>query len=140
MVFQNIFLNQKKARDELTQARKKLICHMIVKNYFSNVSWKFLIKIKSIWMREIKEQAPQLALLCCGRTVRSSYQWCYIRKLFLKILQYPQETPMLGSILKTCRLQHRCFPVNIAKFLILPIFKKIFKKLLFSQWFTLTWS
>ena len=104
-----------KARDQLTQARKKLICHMIVENYFSNVSWKFLIKIKSIWMREIKEQAPQLALLCHGRTVRSSHQWCYIRKLFLKILQYPQETPLLGSIFKNLQTPTQVFSCKYCK-------------------------
>ena len=51
---------------------------------------------------------------------------CSIKKLFLKILQYPHETPVLESLfkkvagLKFCsfikkRPQHRCFPVNIAK-------------------------
>ena len=83
-----------------TQARKKLICHVIVKNYFSNISWKFLIKIESTWRHKIKKQTPQLPLLCHGRTVRSSHQRCCIRKLFLKILQYPQETPALESTFK----------------------------------------
>ena len=50
--------------------------------------------------REIKEQATQLTLLYRGRTVRSSQQSCCIRKLFLKILQYPQETSVLESIFK----------------------------------------
>ena len=84
-----------KARDQSIQARKKLFCHVIVKNYLCNVSWKFLIKIESTWRREIKEQAPQLTLLYRGRTVRSSH-W----KLFLKSLQYSQETPVLESIFK----------------------------------------
>ena len=75
-----------KARDRSNQERKKLICHVIVKNYLSKVSRKFLIKIDSTWRREIKEQAPQLSSLCRGRIVRSSYRRCYIRKLFLKIL------------------------------------------------------
>ena len=92
-----------KARDQSNQARKKLICHVIVKNYLSNVSWKFLIKIESTRRREIKKQAPQLTLLYRGRTVRSSHRRCCIRKLFLKILQYPQETPVLESIFKICR-------------------------------------
>ena len=43
------------------------------------------------------------------------------------------KTPMLGSLfnkaahLKACnfRLKHRCFPVNIAKFLKTPILRKI---------------
>ena len=88
------------ARDLAIQARKKLFCHEVVKNYLCNVSWKFLIKIESTWRREIKEQAPQLTLLYRGRTVRSSHRRCCIRKLFLKILQYPQETPVLESIFK----------------------------------------
>ena len=35
-----------------------------------------------------------------GRTVRSSHWTCFIGKIFLKILQYPQETPVLESIFK----------------------------------------
>ena len=88
-----------KARDQSNQARMKLIYHVIEKNYLSNVSWK-LIKIESTWRREIKKQASQLALLCRGRTARSSHRSCCIRKLFLKILQYQQETPVLESIFK----------------------------------------
>ena len=93
-VFQNIFWNWKHAT---IQARKKLFCDVIVKNYLCNVSWKFLIKIGSRWRCE---QAPQLTLLYRVRTVRSSYRRCCIRKLFLKILQYPQETPVLECIFK----------------------------------------
>ena len=40
----NVFLKhilKSKARDQSNQARKKLFCHVIVKNYLSNVSWKF---------------------------------------------------------------------------------------------------
>ena len=48
----------------------------------------------------MKEQAPQLTLLYRSRTVRSSHRRCCIRKLFLKILQYPQETPVLESLFK----------------------------------------
>ena len=49
-----------------------------------------------------------------SRTARSSHQKSCIRKLLLDILQY------------------RCFPVNIAKFLILSILKNICKWLLLS--------
>ena len=87
-----------KARDQSNQARKKLICHVIVKNYLSNVSWKFLIKIETTWRREIKEQTPQLALPYLGRTDRSNHQRGFIRKPFSKILQYPQENAVLESI------------------------------------------
>ena len=50
--FQNIFWYLKtfskhilisKARDQSNQARKKLLCHVIVKNYLSNVSSRFSI-------------------------------------------------------------------------------------------------
>ena len=51
------------ACDKSVQARKKLFCHVIVKNYLWNVLYKFLIKIKSTWRPEIKEQVPQLTLL-----------------------------------------------------------------------------
>ena len=94
-------------------------------------------------MREYKEQTPQLTLLYCGRTVRSSHRRCSIKKLFLKISQYPQETPVLESLFKkvaglqACnfikkRSQHRCFPMNIAKLLRLTILKSIGKRLLFN--------
>ena len=35
-----------KACDQSNQGRKKLFCHVIVKNYLSNASWQFLIKSK----------------------------------------------------------------------------------------------
>ena len=88
-----------KARDQSIQVTKKLFSHSRnSKNYLCNVLRKFLIKIGSTWRREIKEQAGQLTLLYRGRTVRSSHLRCSIRKLFLKILQYPQATPVLESI------------------------------------------
>ena len=96
----NVFPKQilkSKARDQSIQARKKLFFRVIVKNCLCNVSWKFLIKIQSTWRHEIEEQ---LTLRCRGRTVRSSHWRCCIRKLLLKILQHPQETPVLESIFK----------------------------------------
>ena len=120
-----------KARDQSIQAKKKLFCRGIVKKYLSNVPCKFFIKIKSTWR---PEQALLLTLLYHGRTVRSSHCRCCVRKLFLKMLE-----SLLNKVagLKVCnflknRLQHRCFPVNIAKFLILPILKNICKWLLFN--------
>ena len=118
------FSSKSKARDQSIQARNELF--LIVKNYLCNVLSKLLIKIESTWRRETKEQTPQLTLLYCGRTVRRSHGSCSIKNLFLKILQYPQEEPVLESLFKkiaglqACRFikkrpQHRCFPVNIAK-------------------------
>ena len=99
----NIFPKQilkSKALGKSIQATRKLFCHVIIKNCLCNVSWKFLIKIKTTWRREIKEQAPQLTLHYLGRTARSSHRRCCLRKLFLKILQCPKETPVLESIFK----------------------------------------
>ena len=131
-----------KARDELIQARKKLLWHVIVKNYMCNVLCNFLIRFESTWRHKIKEQTPQLTLLCCGRTARSSHRKFSIKKLFLKISQYPRETPVLESLfwkvacLKTWnftlkKTQHRCFPENIEKFSRLLISKNICERLLF---------
>ena len=89
-----------RARDKSIQARKKLFYHVTVKNYLCNVLCKFLIRFESSWTREIKEQTPQLTLLSCGRTVRRSHQRFSIKKLFLIISQYPQETPELETVLK----------------------------------------
>ena len=56
MFLQNIL--KSKAHDQSIQARKKVFCHGIVKNYLFNISWKFLIKIESTLRRKMKEQAP----------------------------------------------------------------------------------
>ena len=126
------------------QARMKLFCHVVVNNYLCNVLCTFLAKIESSWTREIKKQTLQLILLCCGRTVRSSHRRCSIKKLFLKNLQYPQETLVLESLFKTFfkkssrrsfikkRSQHRCFLVNNRRFLRLPILKNICERLFFD--------
>ena len=95
-----------KARDQSIQAKKKLFCHVIVRNYLCNLSWKFLIKIESTWRREIKEQAPQLILLYRGRTVRSSLRSCFLRKLFLKLCNNDRKYLCWSLFLKklhTCR-------------------------------------
>ena len=67
--------------------------------------------MKEAWRHKIKEQTLQLTLLYCGRTARSSHRrFCFIKK----------------------RPQHRCFPVNIAKFSRLLISKNICQRLLFD--------
>ena len=108
------------AHDQSIQASKKWFYHIIIKNYLCNVSWRFLIKIESTWRYKMLEQAPppiwskskacegvksynrhpHLTLLYHGRTVRSSHRRCCIRKPFLKILQYLQETTVLEYIFK----------------------------------------
>ena len=78
------YILKSKAHDQPIHARKKLFCNAIVKNYLCSVLCKFLIKIESTWRHEIKEQTLQLALLYCGRTVRSSHRRCSIKKTVLK--------------------------------------------------------
>ena len=91
--FQNIFWNQKHVTNQFKQAR----------NYLCNVSWKFSIKIESTWRRKIKEQAPQLTLLYCSITVRSSHQRCCLRKLFLKNFAISTGNTCVGlCFLKSC--------------------------------------
>ena len=68
----------------------------------------------------------------------------YKKKLFLKNSQYWQENICVKSVfnkvtdLKACnfiknRLQHRCFPVHIAKFLGAPILKNNYERLLLKH-------
>ena len=47
---------------------------------------------------------------------------CSVKKVFLKISQNSQKTPVLDSLFNKVegvylKLEHRCFPVNFAKFL-----------------------
>ena len=55
----------------------------MVKKYLCKVLCKILIKIKNIWRHKIKDKTPQQP-----------------PEVFYKILQYPQETPVLESIFK----------------------------------------
>ena len=80
MFFQNIFWSWKQS----IQVRKKLFCRVIVNNCVCNFLYKFLIKIESTWWREIKEQTSE----------------AFIKKLFLKISQYPPEILVLESLFK----------------------------------------
>ena len=47
-----------KALDQSIQARKKLFCHVIVKNYLFNVSRKFLSKSKARGGTKLKNRHP----------------------------------------------------------------------------------
>ena len=60
---------------------------------------------------------------------RSSHLRCSIKRAFLKISQMWQENTCVGLFIKK-RLQHRCFPVNFAKFLRTLILKNSCQQLL----------
>ena len=70
---------------------------------------------------------------------KSSLSQMFFKTGSLKDWQYPQKTPVLESLfekvagLKACnfikkRPQHRCFPVNIAKFLRATFFNRTLQK------------
>ena len=59
----------------------------------------------------------------------SSHQRCSIKKAVLKITQYSQENAFSPANFIEKRIQHRYFPVNIAKFLRTPILKNICERL-----------
>ena len=63
------------------------------------------------------------------QTDKSSHRRCSLKKLFVKILQFWQESPELNYLLGLGwnikkRLQYRSFPVNIAKFLFNTCFEE----------------
>ena len=89
-----------------------------------------MIKIESTQRREIKGQTPQLTLLYCGRTVRSSHRRCSIKKAALKNFAKSTGNTCVEVSFKKKRPQHSCFLVNIKKSLRLPILKNICEWLL----------
>ena len=72
----------------------------------------------------------RFALLILDLSSEAATRGVLLKKLLLENLQYSQETPVLESLFYEKRLQHRCFLVNIAKFLRTPILKNICEQLL----------
>ena len=91
-----------KTLDKIFQARKKLFCHVIVKNYLCNVLPKFLIKFESTWRREIKLETPYLTSLYCSRTVRSSLRRFSIKKQFFEKFTISTGNTCAGVTFKKC--------------------------------------
>ena len=61
-------------------------------------------------------------------------QTCYVKKVFLEILQNSQEnTCARVSVLIKLRLWHRCFFVNFAKFLRTPFLTEHLRWLLLNK-------
>ena len=80
--------------------KKEIILPRDTKELLVQLLCKVLIKIESMWMRQIKEQTTQLTMLFRERTVRSNHWRCSLKKMFLKIPEYPQETLVLESLFK----------------------------------------
>ena len=98
----------------INSARKKLFCHVIVKNDLCNVSCEFFYQNRKqveAWNQRTNTTAD---FTYCGTTVRSSHRRCSIKKLFLKFHNIHRKH------------------LRWSLFLILPILKNIFKRLLFN--------
>ena len=82
------------------------------------------------WLRREDRQMSIIEQLLY-QTDKSCHRRCSIKKLFVKSFQFSQESSVLKSLLGLgCnkviikRLQDRCFPVNISKFLITSVFEE----------------
>ena len=96
----------------------------------------------------LKKQKASKKLGSIGTLVRNGHDInteatfcrCSSKYVFLKLSQYSQETPVLESLFNKVaglltynllkKLQHRRFPVNIAKFLRTAVFKEHLRWLL----------
>ena len=79
------------ARNILSRDSKVLFVQLFVKVFHKNR--------KHVEARH-QRTGPPIDLPYRSRTARNSHRRCSIRMLFLKILQYPQETSVLESIFK----------------------------------------
>ena len=93
--------------------------------------------ILCFWLKAKDWQIMPITEQLLYQTDKSSYWGCSIKNAvrIRKNLQYSHKTIVLKSLLINFKfikkgLQHRCFPVNIAKFLRKPILKNICVRLL----------
>ena len=99
---------------------------------FSKIKNNYYVLMENI----IKMENDSLSV---SLITRSSHQYCYIKKLFLKNAQYSHKNTFVGvSFHKACsfiknKLQHGCFPVNIVKFLRTHFLKNICERLLLNN-------
>ena len=93
-----------KAHDQSIQARKKLFCRVIVNNYLCNVLCKFLIKMEARGGAKSKNRHPSWLYCTVVGLSETATGGVLLKKLLLKISQYPQETHVLESLLKKLQL------------------------------------
>ena len=132
-----------KTGDKLIQATKKLFCHVMVKIItFATFCVGFCASLKADEGAKSNKKHPSWFTVLWYDCQKQSPEVFY-KKTILKSSLYPQKTPVYESPLKNVaglkacyfikkRPQWRCFPVNIAKFLILLILKNICERLLFD--------
>ena len=84
----------------INSSKEELVLSRDSKELFVQRFMKVLIKIENMWRREIKEQAPEVTLQYCGKTIRSSHWGCCTRKLFLKFCNTHRKHLCLSLFLK----------------------------------------
>ena len=97
MFFQNIL--KSKVCDNSIQARKKLFCQVIVKNYLCNFLCKFFFQNR----KHVEVKNQRMTLLYCGRTIRSKCrkQRCSTKKnCFLKFPNFLRKHLCRSLLLK----------------------------------------
>ena len=90
------------------------------------VRYKHKILFKRIYSKHKSVTTPPLMFSCeIFEFFRSRQRKCFLKKLFLKILQYSQERYRQPCNFVKNRLQGRWFPLNITKLLRTPFSKNI---------------
>ena len=87
-----------------------------LRGYYWNIKSFFLVLLRFMWL--ILDE------------FRSSHQRCSQKSCSQKFCNIHWKTPVLASLFNKKRLQHRCFSINIAKFLRTPTLKNICEQLL----------
>ena len=135
MFFQNIFLNQKHVTNQFKQARN---CFINIKVFYQNRKYLEvqnqrtgnLADFDILW----QDNQMQLPELLYKRAILKSFA-IFTGNTCIGVYCRPSDQQK--------RPQHRCFPVNIARFLILPyLIRKTCKYgcFLICRWFSLTWT
>ena len=99
--FQNILRST--ARDQWVQAKKKLLCLVIVKNYFYGVLCSVWSLSKARGDAKSKNRQPSAdftVATCCGSTVSSSHPRCSIKKSVLKNFAILTGSTCVGCLFK----------------------------------------
>ena len=90
-----------------------------------------IYKYTFLWVQLLKCQTCKNFFIFKFKTKRT----CSVKKIFLKFTKFHGKTSVLKSVLNFIkkRLQHRCLPVKFTKFLIIPILKNIWERLLLAK-------
>ena len=88
-----------------------------------------IVESKNIGFLEISVLMDYTSCKACFLQDRSSHHRCPIKKAVLKNFAIFKAKHLRRSLFFKNRLQHRCLPMNIAKFLRAAILKNIYERL-----------